>query len=641
MKANSFSPNSLLIYFKPPEGFTALFGCLCGYTADIDFLKKASEVFSGGVPKTVQLLLMLDKRQKQIRRIEVPAVYAPQTKQSDVPFYIMHAKLALLIFRNRDSDNYCIRLLVSTGNWTMQTLSNSLDVVVALDYFSDDTKRIDARQNRADIIAAWSMLKWLQQFYKLDFLTAYENESKLFYKQFCQKLDGLSNHRKVVTRFFDNRRQSFVQQIPELLKKHNQLKTRNYLCIGAGFYEKMSDAENIPTVIKKLMDNLEQALLSKTAEKDLFVNPETYGSISRCASELKERGFCIRAATDPEKANRQLHAKFIVSFNFRDTSPKCTSTWIYVGSGNITPAGFTNSISAKGGNLEAGIIIFPEKLNWENRKNIAPHELVTNLLPIDWSDDNIDPDAVNSDNGTEIPDVEFIAPPIDWFEWRKSDREQILIPMQEEGSDYRVIGIDGKTCKKLQGSWLWTGSQPLEVKVKWTNRKQNESWVPVLDQHGMSASITAQTLTLEEVFWQLSSFPDFPPDDNDLVFEDELELTDTATATQKKTQYKTGKYPIRIMMELLEQIAEKQIQTKPYNWKFWCSRLKSTFLKAEQDDNVLDVFRKMKMNPFSPLRQKPFRPEYAEDNSTDDGKEYEKIICEIEEHLEFKNLKPL
>lgn len=53
---------------------------------------------------------------------------------------------------------------------------------------------------------------------------------------------------------------------------------------------------------------------------------------------------------------RSLHAKFIFSANWaKKKSNKCSSPWVYLGSGNLTKPGFMNKAGSVG-NLEAGVV---------------------------------------------------------------------------------------------------------------------------------------------------------------------------------------------------------------------------------------------------------------------------------------------
>ena len=127
---------SLIAHFDAPEGYLGLFGWLCGYSADADFLDEAATRFTGQNASSrasqgrLALPLMLDRHNRQIT---VPGV-AHLPVLSDAPFSLLHAKVALLGFRKEDDpEEWHLRLLVSTGNWTRQTLEQSLDLIWRLD----------------------------------------------------------------------------------------------------------------------------------------------------------------------------------------------------------------------------------------------------------------------------------------------------------------------------------------------------------------------------------------------------------------------------------------------------------------------------------------------------------------------------
>jgi hypothetical protein len=82
-----------------------------------------------------------------------------------------------------------------------------------------------------------------------------------------------------------------------------------------------------------------------------------------------------------------LHAKFLFSANSRDNSNVCNSSWLYLGSGNLTVPGFTSRMDSTIGNLEAGVLLVPKGLRWRAAKGVLQHQIVTNVLPLQWEDD--------------------------------------------------------------------------------------------------------------------------------------------------------------------------------------------------------------------------------------------------------------
>src|ERR1039458_1019894 len=129
-----FKPFSLAQHFEAPDDFIGCFGWVCGYSADSGFLDDAAERFTRrthaqrAYEGRIAIAMMLDPGNPQITLEEVPGVmHLPMNGVP--PFRLLHAKLALLGFRHTsDARQWRLRLIVSTGNWTRQTLEDSLDL---------------------------------------------------------------------------------------------------------------------------------------------------------------------------------------------------------------------------------------------------------------------------------------------------------------------------------------------------------------------------------------------------------------------------------------------------------------------------------------------------------------------------------
>ena len=127
-----FRPPSLAQHFEAPDDWVGCFGWLCGFSADSGFLDDAVERFvrrthaQRAYEGRIALAVMLDPSSPQISPKDVPGVlHLPISGQ--YPFRLLHAKVAMLGFRHTsDPLRWRLRLLVSTGNWTRQTLEDSL-----------------------------------------------------------------------------------------------------------------------------------------------------------------------------------------------------------------------------------------------------------------------------------------------------------------------------------------------------------------------------------------------------------------------------------------------------------------------------------------------------------------------------------
>jgi hypothetical protein len=135
----SFRPSSLAQLFPPGE-HQGVFGWVCGYSADAGFLEDAIERFSALTQAQrahqgkVMLAVMLDPGNPQIAPSEVPGMLHLPVKSPELPFLLLHAKVAVLGFQC--GDRFLMRAIVTTGNWTRQTLEESLDLAWHIDVAS-------------------------------------------------------------------------------------------------------------------------------------------------------------------------------------------------------------------------------------------------------------------------------------------------------------------------------------------------------------------------------------------------------------------------------------------------------------------------------------------------------------------------
>jgi hypothetical protein len=88
-------------------------------------------------------------------------------------------------------------------------------------------------------------------------------------------------------------------------------------------------------------------------------------------------------------------------------------------------------------------------------------------------------------------------------------------------------------------------------------------------------------------------------------------------------------YPVRQMMQLVENIAAKQTSVSEADWVTWCTRLEQCLIQAA-GSNVLEEFLKLNLNPLSPLWHSPFRPHFATTAETNEGRRYEETLKRVE-----------
>ena len=659
INSESLRPPSLAQHFDAPEDYTGHFGWLCGYSADALFLDDATERFTRLTHSQrahqgrIALAALLDPGNPPISLPDAPgAAHLPIIDYAKKPFRLLHAKVALLGFRHQENHSqWRLRLLVSTGNWTRQTLEESLDLIWRIDIASESLSNpdVDIQKNCADISAAWKLLEWIQQLFDVRLLNAsahgHVSETMLAQQQVRQWINVCSKKANGQPRVFDNRNKSLLSQLPEKIQADCEVK-RNYLAIGSGFYETSDDQQKPPEVPLAILKTLrDEGLLTAKSEVDLYVNPNACQSIATSLQPLRDSGITVRPAAIPtivfgEGARRSLHAKFLFSANSRDNSNACTSSWVYLGSGNLTHPGFANKMSSAAGNLEAGVVFAPNTLCWQKNKATPEHQVVTNLLPIQRGGDEIrDVSKLNAGPGMEQRDVIYVAPPVTWLVWHESDSVRELRTNDSCVTDFEVLDSAGLTCSMTKSGFQWCEARPREVRIRWKAEDQNpEARIPVVDQYGRIAATELPAIDIDEAWWQLADFP-MPPDDDD----DGSDGGDENEGKNNKKGHSVpiASYPIRQMMELIESIAAKQIEVDEIDWALWCNRLEQTLGQA-CDSAPVKYFRDaLRLNPLSPLRHQSFRPSFADTSDSEPGKLYDEMLLRIEESWKVNELSPI
>ncbi len=644
-------PPSLAQLFDAPEGLVGHFGWLCGYSADAAFLNDAVERFvrhtSGQRAHLGRIALgaMLNPGNVQITPVDVPGVmHLAYVAGQPKPFRLLHAKVAVLGYREENNPSqWLLRIIVSTGNWTRATLEQNLDLAWHLDIAAQDLKAQDdaVRQARADINATWGMLKWLRGFFDTRVFTdappgRSTTETRDAYQWFEELLDSIPNPRGILPRVFDSRHAALVDQLPELVKTHCSPVTRNYFGMGSGFFESTQDSGRIPNVLDRTAQTLQEAgLLTKSPEVDIFVNPRGCQAVAESFKAIRERGWSVREAYKPEFFSegeiRSLHAKFLLSANSRTKSPLCSSAWVYLGSGNLTAAGFAQKMSENGGNLEVGVVLPAGELYWEPTRGVPPNQLVYNVLPVQWDGEFAGDGVLSSGSPFVLPEDTFVAAPLPYLLWVFDGDQGVLKSPSEVDVPFDVLDSAEVACdRRAPMLFVWTGERPRQVLLRWVTGSGSEhrAFVPVLDEFGRVAATKLAQMDVDDVWRQLQSFP-MPPDEEDIPPPDDPPPDGHGRPTGGSATLQAVVYPIRRMMQLVENIAARQTSVPPADWTAWCIRLEQSLCQAA-NSRVAASFQTLGLNPISPLWQKPFRPTFAETSETPEGRTYEDALKRVE-----------
>jgi hypothetical protein len=649
LNSDTLRPPSLAQHFDAPKDYVGHFGWLCGYSADTLFLDDATERFTRlthsqrAYQGRIALAVLLDPGNPQISLIDAPGVaHLPIIDFVKKPFLLLHAKVALLCFRHRENHKqWQLRLLVSTGNWTRQTLEESLDLIWRIDISSESLSDLNAgiKRDCADIKTAWALMAWIQDLFDTRLLNASTHgrlsETMNEMTQVIGWIHACSEKADGQPRVFDNRDNSLLSQLPEKIEASGKVK-RNYLAMGSGFYETSDHPLKPPEVPLAILKTLhDKDLLTKKPKVDLYINPNACQGIATSVQPLHDCGITVRPAAIPaivfgEGVRRSLHAKFLFSANSRDNSNACTSSWVYLGSGNLTNPGFANKMSSTGGNLEVGVIFAPNSLCWKKINKTTPENMVvTNLLPIQWDEKNSDTISLSAGSDMEQRDAVYVSPPVAWLEWHEADGVCELRTDDSRVAEVEVLDSAGVACSRTRTGFQWCEAQPREVCIRWeVNNQPLEARIPIVDQYGRIAATKLPSIDIDEAWWQLADFP-MPPDDDGDGDEDGCNEIEGKN-NKKGNSALIASYPIRQMMELIESIAAKQTEIDEIDWALWCNRLEQTLGQAGDSAPVKYFRDELELNPLSPLRHQPFRPSFAENNDSDPGRLYDETLVRIE-----------
>ncbi|MGF6296377.1 hypothetical protein [Paraburkholderia youngii] len=658
------APLSLAQWFAGPEdAWVGRFGWLCGYSADADFLDLAAEFFTRQTAAqrahagSIALSVMLDAGNPAISMLEAPGVaHLPIRAEIEKRFALLHAKVALLGFRHRDrAGEWMVRLIVSTGNWTRQTIEESLDLAWCVDVYSRDLPEAHSPDEEtlhrcADIEAARGMLERLSRLFDTRLLDAAaqvrERDTGLAIDDVSAWIAQCVKHApNGVARFVHNEDESLLDQLPERIAQAGIDVASNRLAIGSGFYESAVQSNAVPTTLSAIVARLKtNKLLSANPAVDVFVNPRACQAVAQSAKAMNKANMTIRAAAQPatifsDSQTRALHAKFLLGYKARNDSPYCLSAWVYLGSGNLTGPGFQRA-ARHGGNLEAGVVFSASDLVWSREQEFEPHHFVENVLPVHRRD-TLEPDALSA--GGDMPEREdaYLAAPVAWFAWHPTgdDSGELSVSDDARGA-FEVVGVSGEACARKSGAniFLWHGLRPRVVSVRWqAGDRVAIADIPVVDEFGRVAAAALPALELEEAWWQLASFPQPPGDDVD---GGDTDIDGTPHAAPPRGEHSRARYAVREMMNFIERLAERQTAVAEPYWSAWCCRLEQTLALLADSDGVR-AFREMQLDPLAALRVESFRPTYAECGETPHGHAYEALLDRIGERWQMARAEPI
>jgi hypothetical protein len=565
---------TILSCFAPPEGFDGNFGWVCGFTANATVLEEMADRFTSGVRRRRSSLAVFlhptSFHYPVLRGVSVP-FWRPSANRS---FNLLHAKVALLHFVGQQGSR--LRLIVSTGNWTYDPMSTSLDMfwIVEWDEATPD------RQAASDIRAAAAMFVWLRQLFDTSALEADwghgtpENGLQ-------RAVNRLPAKRLPPSRFLDTRKGSLQEQVLKGLAQAPR--KRNRVLMGSGYFETGEQADS--GVLSEFVRQLsERGFATARPRVDVILNHDACQGLAAQRPELEKLEWQFRRPFSRDLPGAKLHAKFIFSAG---GSQNCSNPWCYIGSGNLSRVGFTRSVR-NGGNLEAGVLFFPEEpLTWQGDGETT----LSRRLPIDLNS-TVAVDDLKDGDPYQAPAPAIAPPPVSYLVWRNAT---LQLP---DGAP-----SDTTVTVRVGSEWL---PLPLSMPDPRPTAVLGPSGaeVPILTDGGFILPPPAPK-RVEDVLHELAIFPQRPPRERDR----DLAPDDAGDEDSPSPENAAANYPLRRAMGLVAKVTEYQGVRTPAEWERWTNRL-DELLEAvsEPEVEMIAALRQCGIDPLSALLEPMFQP---------------------------------
>jgi hypothetical protein len=571
--------------FIPPEGYFGDFGMLCGFTATRTVLQQIKAKFSGDTSRPV-LAAFIHPTVNAISDVAGLTWIWMNPKQNERGYALLHAKVALLGFRQSDGDGYILRLVVSTGNWTEDPLSNSIDLYWSIDLDAQDLMACE--QECVDVYAAWNLFEWLRQPQRSDTrLLKLEYDGNLPDARLKKQINGIAKiamQSSVKARFMDSREGGLMAQVTERMTQIKPRTKADKLIIGSGFFESgegLSADSCVPELLKNKLGNK----LNTSAGCEIVFNPAACQGIAKSDlfEKLKAKKWNFKVpVSQHHNPGAKLHAKFVLLASGVKAKDECKGL-LYVGSGNMTRQGFVN-VAGGNGNIEAGVVFeMPHGLIWG--KSSKEKRSICELLPLSgekvWS-----ASCLEAGQDFQQPIEPDESPVVTYVIWADG---QLRGP-QDSTSEICIYGQDNQPT---QLPCSWSESPPLTVRLV------NGNWqIPVI-ANGVFVRPVPKELTIEDILAGLARFPELAEQDSEKDDDPENGVNHHCTA---QSQTPESQYAIRRMMQLLVALTQMQLKVAANDWPRWCREIEENLSAlAKYEKPMIYFFREAGVNPLHAL----------------------------------------
>lgn len=572
--------------FVPPKGFRCDFAVASTMSQDTDALELIMETLSGKsayelktIDRDIKLALIYDNTSGIVESQKLGGLYPIRIKNRD---RLLHAKMALIKYKS--NDEHLHRLIVFTGNFTMASLSQQIEMVWCHNY-----KESDNYIN--DLIEAGKFIK--------DLLNQHCVNCDVVQKKVDSLLNGIidlqSGNEK--SRFIHSLKMSMMSQAIEQFQRYNKKNKgkHNYLSLGTPFFQNELKPDNF--VVSEILRELKKGILISQHE-DTFLQTIGPSLTKSLGDACKNDNIKIYSTCDKR---RSLHSKYIHVARY-DKS-RLSSNVFYVGSGNLTINGFKEVQ-----NIECGIVF--EHADYINEKDYDEAFYFSD--EIEYSDLRDEGSGGNEELKKECLTISVVS---------ATRKERVLILSLADKEDYIPFKV------MSQGEELGdVDSYPGEsVEIALDDNVLIFDTITIVDQYGLRYPVLVfgsdglpQKVELvkrgfDEVFSLLKTYPNFDPVNEEEEFDRrdiELNLPD---ASEEEIINHRKSFALFNFTELIEHIARENELIKEDSIDEWANTLKFTLIDCLKEEDKMKM-AKLGASKLSILKEKGFTPSVNTEN---------------------------